>query len=151
MRIKCLIIDDEPLAINVIKNHLEHVSDIDIANTFSNGLDALNYLNEHEVDLIFLDINMPMLDGLNYIKSLDKKPMIIITSAYEEFAAETYELDVLDYLVKPISLPRFLKATAKVFRKTHEMTPSDVQHIDRPYLFIKIDKKKNLAQKEEHY
>lgn len=142
MKLKCIIIDDEPLAINVIKNHLEHVKDIEISRTFENALDALNYLNENETDLIFLDINMPLLDGLNFVKSLVKKPIIIITSAHSEFAIETYELDVLDYLVKPISLPRFLKATAKAFRKFNEHLHATTHHSDRPYLFIKIDKKK---------
>lgn len=143
MKLKCLIIDDEPLAINVIKSHLEHVTDIDVADTFNNALDALNYLNEHEVDLIFLDINMPLLDGLNFIKSLEKKPMIVITTAHVEFAVETYELDVLDYLVKPISLPRFMKATTKIFRRYHnEMNSTPHHHTDRAYLFVKIDKKK---------
>lgn len=142
MKIKCLIIDDEPLAINVIKNHLENVKNIEISGTFENALDALNYLNEHSVDLIFLDINMPLLDGLNFIKSLVKKPIIVITSAYTEFAIETYELDVLDYLVKPISLPRFLKATTKVFRKYNEQMHSTAHHAERSYLFIKVDKKK---------
>lgn len=142
MKITCLIIDDEPLAINVIKSHLQHVSDIEIKNTFDNALDALNYLNEHEIDLIFLDINMPLLDGINFIKSLNKKPMIIITSAHEEFAVETYELDVVDYLVKPIALPRFLKATTKSFRRMQERSSSLVQHKERPFIFVKIDKKK---------
>lgn len=142
MKIKCLIIDDEPLAINVIKSHLEHVTDIEISNTFSNGLDALNYLHEHEIDLIFLDINMPLLDGLSFVKSLLKKPIIVITSAHSEFAIETYELDVLDYLVKPISLPRFLKATTKVFRKFHEHSSLTSHPSERPYLFIKIEKRK---------
>ena len=142
MKLKCIIIDDEPLAINVIKNHLEHVKDIEISSTFENALDALNYLNENEIDLIFLDINMPLLDGLSFVKSLIKKPIIVITSAHSEFAIETYELDVLDYLVKPISLPRFLKATTKVFRKFNEHLQATTHHHDRPYLFIKIDKKK---------
>ena len=142
MKIKCLIIDDEPLAINVIKSHLEHVTDIEISNTFSNALGALNYLHEHEIDLIFLDINMPLLDGLSFVKSLHKKPIIVITSAHSEYAIETYELDVLDYLVKPISLPRFLKATTKVFRKFHEHSNVTSHHPERPYLFIKIEKRK---------
>lgn len=142
MKINCIIIDDEPLAINVIKSHLQHVSDVEIENTFDNALDALNYLNEHEVDLIFLDINMPLLDGINFIKSLNKKPMIIITSAHEEFAVETYELDVVDYLVKPIALPRFLKATTKSFRRMQERSSSLPQAKERPFIFVKIDKKK---------
>ena len=104
MSTKCLIIDDEPLAINVIKNYLNDINDIVIVDTFSNAIDAINFLKDNHVDLIFLDINMPVFDGLSFIKSLEKKPLIVITTAYKEYAAETYELDVTDYLVKPISL-----------------------------------------------
>jgi len=139
---KCIIIDDEPLAINVIKNHLEQVNEIEIVDTFHNALDGLNYLNEHEIDLIFLDINMPVLDGIDFIKSLDKKPIIVITTAHREFAVETYELDVLDYLVKPISLPRFLKSKTKILSKFNEQANSNAHYNERPFLFIKIDKKK---------
>jgi len=142
MKLKCIIIDDEPLAINVIKNHLEFVNEIEIVDTFHNALDGLNFLNTHEVDLIFLDINMPVLDGINFIKSLDKKPIIVVTTAHREFAIETYELDVLDYLVKPISLPRFLKSKTKILRKFNEQSNSNIHYNERPFLFIKIDKKK---------
>lgn len=138
----CIIIDDEPLAINVIKNHLELVNEIEIMDTFHNALDALSYLNENEVDLIFLDINMPVLDGINFIKSLDKKPIIVVTTAHREFAVETYELDVLDYLVKPISLPRFIKSKTKILNKFNDINNSGVHYNERPFLFIKIDKKK---------
>ena len=106
MKITCLIIDDEPLAINVIKSYLEQINDFEIVNTFTNAIDALNFLKDNSVDLVFLDINMPLLDGINFIKSLEEKPLIIITSAHSEFAVEAYELDLLDYLVKPISFPR---------------------------------------------
>lgn len=116
MTINCIIIDDEPLAINLVKSHLQEVDAISIKNTFNSALDALNFLKEHEVDLIFLDINMPLLDGLSFIQSLEKKPLIIITTAYDEYAIKTYELDVLDYLVKPISFPRFLKAANRAIR-----------------------------------
>lgn len=142
MKLNCLIVDDEPLAINVIKNHLTHVNDIEIADTFNNALDAVNFLNENKVDLIFLDINMPLLDGLSFIKSLNTKPMIIITSAYKEYAVETYELDVLDYLVKPIPLPRFIKATSKAIKLFHENNSVKNTNVERPFIFIKIDKKK---------
>ena len=142
MKLNCLIVDDEPLAVNVIKNHLTHVNDIEIADTFNNALDAVNYLNENKVDLIFLDINMPLLDGLSFIKSLNSKPMIVITSAYKEYAVETYELDVLDYLVKPISLPRFIKATSKAIKHYQEKNAMKSTAPERPFIFIKIDKKK---------
>lgn len=109
MKTKCLIIDDEPLAINIIKNYLEQIESFELIDSFSNAIDGLNFLKNNTVDVIFLDINMPVLDGINFIKSLEKPPLLIITSAYNEFAIETYELDVLDYLVKPIEFPRFMK------------------------------------------
>lgn len=142
MKIKCLIIDDEPLAINVIKNYLDQIEDFEVSKTFTNAIDSLNYLKTETVDVIFLDINMPVLDGLNFIKSLEKPPLIIITTAYKDFALETYELDVLDYLVKPIELPRFMKALNKVNRRLENNKAINDSGTDRPYLFVKIDKKK---------
>lgn len=142
MKIKCLIIDDEPLAINIIKNYLEQIEDFEVTNTFSNGIDGLNFLKSNKVDVIFLDINMPVLDGINFIKSLEEPPLLIITSAYDEFAIETYELDVLDYLIKPIEFPRFMKALNKINRRLDNTKLSHDSNKERPYLFVKIDKKK---------
>ena len=143
MSIKCLIIDDEPLAINVIKNYLIEINDIEIVNTYNNGVDAINYLKDNHIDLIFLDINMPVFDGLSFIKSLNKKPLIVVTTAYKEYAAETYELDVTDYLVKPISFPRFMKSINKVFsyvEKNKKINNSTKNK--RPFIFLRINKKK---------
>lgn len=142
MIIKSLIIDDEPLAVNVIKNYLQQIEDIELVTTFNNAIDGLNFLKNHKVDVIFLDINMPVLDGLNFIKSLEEPPLIIITSAYTEFAIETYELDVLDYLVKPIEFPRFMNALNKVYRRLAIKQPTSETVSTRPFLFLKIDKKK---------
>jgi len=114
MKVRCMIIDDEPLAIKVIANYLNQMNDFELVKTCNNAIDALNYLKDNNIDLIFLDINMPIMDGLSFIDSLETKPLIIITSAHEEFAVKTYELDVLDYLIKPISLPRFIKSLNKV-------------------------------------
>lgn len=141
MKIKCLIIDDEPLAINVIKNYLQQIDDFVVSETFNNAIDGLNFLKSNTVDVIFLDINMPVLDGINFIKSLEHPPLIIITSAYDEFALETYELDVLDYLIKPVEFPRFMKALNKVNRRlNNSKTITDTSKM-RPYLFVKINKK----------
>ncbi|MEN8125280.1 MAG: response regulator [Bacteroidota bacterium] len=142
MKIKCLIIDDEPLAIKVISNYLDQMDNFELVDTFNNAIDGLNYLNNNNIDLIFLDINMPIMDGLSFIKSLENKPLIIITSAHEEFAVKTYELDVLDYLVKPISLPRFIKSLNKV-NKSYEINKTTKSINRRPYIFVKIEKKKN--------
>lgn len=143
MKINCLIIDDEPLAINVIKNYLDPVENFEVINTFSNPIEGLNFLKNNKVDVIFLDINMPVLDGINFIKSLENPPLLIITSAYSQFAIETYELDVLDYLVKPIEFPRLMKALNKISKRL-DNTNSNIAETnpESPFIFVKIDKKR---------
>jgi DNA-binding LytR/AlgR family response regulator len=143
MKINCLIIDDEPLAINVVKSYLEEIDEVTILNTFTSALEALKYLKNHSVDLIFLDINMPLLNGLDFIRTLEVKPLIIVTTAYDEYAIKTYELDVLDYLVKPIPFPRFVKAVNRALRALDENKTQDPSKLTkRPFTFIKVDKKK---------
>ncbi len=142
MKIRSLIIDDEPLAIKVIENYLKEFEGVQIVETFNNALDALNFLKDENVDLIFLDINMPLLDGLSFIQVLEDKPLIIITSAHKEFAIETYELDVLDYLVKPISFPRFVKSINRAIKTIDGKKHSIHDLHDRPHIFVKVDKKK---------
>lgn len=137
MSLSCLIIDDEPLAINVIKNHLSQIKDIKIETTFNNAVEGLEFLRHTPVDVLFLDINMPVLDGFDLLNTLDKKPLVIITTAHEEYAVKSYELEVLDYLVKPISFPRFLKAIDKVKRHKNFNISLEKEHI-----FVKVDKKK---------
>ena len=139
MSLKCVIIDDEPLAINVIKNHIAQLKGLEIIKTFDNAIESLDFLRSNEVDLLFLDINMPVLDGLSFLKSLDTKPMVILTTAHEEYAVEGFELEVLDYLVKPISLPRFLKATNKALAKKQESPKTTTENES---IFVKVDKKK---------
>lgn len=143
MKINCLIIDDEPLAINVIKNYLEPVENFEVINTFSNPIEGLNFLKNNKVDVVFLDINMPVLDGINFIKSLENPPILIITSAYSQFAIETYELDVLDYLVKPIEFPRLMKTLNKISKRLENKNNSPQESSpESPFIFVKIDKKR---------
>lgn len=143
MKIKCLIIDDEPLAINVIKNYLEPIENFEVTNTFSNPIEGLNFLKNNTVDVIFLDINMPVLDGINFIKSLENPPIFVITSAYSQFAIETYELDVLDYLVKPIEFPRLMKTLNKISKRLETKTNLPQENApESPFIFVKIDKKR---------
>ena len=132
----CIIIDDEPLAIRVIENYLKEVKDLSLINTFSNAVEGLSFITDNKVDVIFLDINMPLLDGFSFIKSLEKKPLIIITTAHSEYAVESYELDVLDYLVKPISFPRFIKAINKFYRFVDYQENSANE---KPYIFVKTE------------
>ncbi|MCD0468661.1 LytTR family DNA-binding domain-containing protein [Flavobacterium sp. JAS] len=143
MKTTCLIIDDEPLAINVIKKFLEPIENFEVINTFTNPIEGLLFLKSNNVDVIFLDINMPVLDGINFIKSLENPPLVIITSAYSEFAIQTYELDVLDYLVKPIEFPRLMKTLNKVSKRLENKNNSSQESsTENPFIFIKIDKKR---------
>ncbi|MBK0368285.1 LytR/AlgR family response regulator transcription factor [Flavobacterium agrisoli] len=143
MKIKYVIIDDEPLAINVIKNLLQHIDNFELVDTFSNSIEGLHFLKNNPVDVLFLDINMPVLDGINFVKSLENPPLLIITSAYDQFAIETYELDVLDYLVKPIEFPRLMKAINKITKRLDTAPKLTAENNkENAFIFVKIDKKK---------
>jgi DNA-binding LytR/AlgR family response regulator len=113
MIIKCLIIDDEPLAIKVIEHHLSQITNFELVQTFQNPLEAFELLKTTKIDLIFLDIQMPLLTGIDFVKSLKNPPKIIFITAFRNYAIESYELDVVDYLLKPISFIRFFKAINK--------------------------------------
>lgn len=115
MKLNCIIIDDEPRAIFIMKEYVEKVGSLSLLNTFRNPVKALDYINNNNVHLVFLDINMPNLSGIQFIKSLTKKPQIILTTAYSEYAVESYQLDVTDYLLKPIEFDRFIKSINKVY------------------------------------
>ena len=104
MKIKCVIIDDEPLAIKVIENHLKEFQNFEVIGTFNNPITPLALLENGEADVLFLDINMPKMNGLDFAKTLNAKTNVVITTAYREYAVESYDLNVLDYLVKPIPL-----------------------------------------------
>ena len=141
-RLNCLIIDDEPIARDAIAGYCKEVPFLTTIGLCKNVLQANHYLDTQQIDVVFLDINMPLLDGLDFIKSLDKKPLIIITSAYDEYAIKTYELEVLDYLMKPISFPRFLKAINRAFKELDAHSNLNVKVSKRAHIFIKVDKKK---------
>lgn len=111
--IKCLLLDDEPLALGLMEDNLRHVNDMVIVGRCRTAAEALNVMHTTQVDLLFCDIHMPGLNGMQLVKSLVNKPLVIFVTAYEKFAIESYELDVVDYLVKPVPLERFLKACHK--------------------------------------
>jgi DNA-binding LytR/AlgR family response regulator len=111
--IRCIVVDDEPLARKGMLEYIGHVDFLNVVGVFENAQQVYAMLNEVETDLMFLDVEMPKLSGIDFLRSLKHAPMVIITTAYQEYALEGYELDVVDYLVKPVSLPRFLKAVNK--------------------------------------
>lgn len=143
MKIKCLIVDDEPLGINVIKRHLKGFEDFEIVACCSDAMEAFQVLkSNNKIHLMFLDINMPELSGIDFIKSLDTKPLVVITTAYREYAVESFELDVFDYLVKPIALSRFVKTIDKVTEHYRALNPSKGKaQEENDFIFLKVDKK----------
>ncbi|GAA5042712.1 DNA-binding response regulator [Marivirga lumbricoides] len=142
MKLKCIIVDDEPLGRNVINNHLRSFSDLIVVANCNDAMEAFNILKNEQIDFMFLDINMPEITGIDFIKSLKKKPLVIITTAYREYAVESYELDVFDYLVKPISLQRFIKAIDKVTGHFKLLSSrNEPQREENNHMFIKVDKK----------
>lgn len=148
MKINCLIVDDEPLAANVIKSHLKNFPEIGVLATCQDALETFHYLTNcisNKVDLMFLDINMPEISGMQLIKRLDDKPLTVITTAYREFAVESFELDVFDYLVKPIAFDRFAKTIHKIqehFDIANKISITNQQNdSEENSLFIKVDRK----------
>ncbi|MFB2118058.1 LytR/AlgR family response regulator transcription factor [Parapedobacter sp. 2B3] len=108
--ITAIAIDDEPIALDVVRSHAAKVPFLDLQATFTNAFEAMDYLRQYPVDLLFLDIKMPDISGIEFFKSLSRKPLVVFTTAYSEHAVAGFELDAVDYLLKPFSLPRFLKA-----------------------------------------
>ena len=146
MAYKCYILDDEPLALNVIEQHLSKFEQFEVCGKSTEPLQALGQIKALQPDLLFLDIQMPELTGLDLIESIQNKPAIIITTAYREYAVEGFELNVLDYLVKPIPFKRFIKAIdkfleQKVPKATAEPSPVSPTPPEATFLLIKAERK----------
>ncbi len=137
---KCIIIDDEPPAIRAIQDHLKAFDDIECIEGFTKATRALDILNNQQVDLLFLDINMPGISGVEFLRTLPNPPKVIFTTAYRNFAVDAFELDALDYLVKPISFERFLKAVNKFLAQTGQMAKEQEKKQNK-YIILKADKK----------
>lgn len=143
MKVRCIIIDDEPLAVKVLQSHLKEFQNMELIATFNTAISAVPMIDSNEVDVIFLDINMPKMSGLDFLRTLTIKPLIVITTAYREYAVESFDLDVLDYLVKPIPFGRFLKAINKIANRINleNERSSEVSLSEEPFIFLKVDKK----------
>ncbi|GAB4230495.1 MAG: LytTR family DNA-binding domain-containing protein [Ekhidna sp.] len=145
MPIRCLIVDDEPLAIEILQSYVKRVESLELVDTCTNAVKAFDILKTKKVDLLFLDIQMPKLTGIEFLKALNPLPSVIFTTAYREYAIESYELNVVDYLLKPIAFDRFLMAVNKVVKKDEDQADKgiikEVAAEDEPYLFLKADRK----------
>ncbi|MEX0359792.1 MAG: LytR/AlgR family response regulator transcription factor [Allomuricauda sp.] len=140
-KINCVIIDDEPLAIEILETYIKTLDHMYISGSYTNALEALPLLANTKVDVIFLDINMSKINGLDFLRTLKEHPMIIITTAYREYALESYDFDVLDYLVKPIPYQRFLTSINKLANKLNTKNENVRPIVPDPYIFIKVNKK----------
>lgn len=141
--IQCLVVDDEPLARDVIRRYIESVPSLTLSGECGNAIEAMSFLQQQKVDLLFLDIHMPQIKGIDLLKILSHPPKVIFTTAYAEYALEGYELDAVDYLLKPIQFERFLKAVSKAF---HFVKPSTAfapveETKKEAYIYLRADRK----------
>jgi DNA-binding LytR/AlgR family response regulator len=139
-KLKCIVVDDEPLAQEVLVRYLQNIREIEVITTCSNALEAFEVLNNEAIDLMFLDISMPVISGLDFLRSLHKAPAVIITTAHPDYALQGYDLDVVDYLVKPVSMERFMKAVNKAIERVRLPLPH-ARNSMPDYMFVKSDQK----------
>lgn len=139
---RCLLIDDEPLALQLLSAYVQKLDYLELAGVCNNAIDALSFLRNNKVDLLLLDIQMPGLTGIDFLRSLTNKPKVILTSAYAQYALEGFELNVVDYLLKPVSFERFVIAINKLFDAT-ALRPAEEQQagFKNGFIYIKADKK----------
>lgn len=138
----CIIIDDEPLALELLEDNISRVENLHLVAACRSAAQALQIMQDREIDLIFCDIQMPGINGLQFVKSLAQKPLIIFVTAYQEFALDGFELDVVDYLLKPVAFDRFLKACNKatqLFEQTRKHPPVAGAEVSRKYIFLYAD------------
>ena len=142
--VNCIIVDDEPIAREILENHLLKIKAINVVATCKNAIEAFNELNSNAIDLIFLDINMPEISGLSFAKSINKNIKVIFTTAYREYAIEGFDLQAVDYLLKPISFERLLQAVNKYFDEiisVHTESTSEIIQEKSDFIFVRSDRK----------
>src|SRR5258705_2597226 len=146
--INCIIVDDEPHAIEVLDHYVKQTPHLHLVASFTNPIEALKLLGEQKIDLVFLDIQMPEISGIDFIKAIQGKSKVILTTAYSEYALEGYDLYVVDYLLKPIRLPRFLAAIQKAFEQLNAISETHSQHeiVEDDYIFVKTESKGKLLK-----
>lgn len=137
MKIKCLIVDDEPLAIRLIEKHIAKIDALEVVATCTNALKAFELLNTQSIDLLFLDIKMPNITGIEFLKNLKNPPKTILTTAYRDYALEGYDLGVVDYLLKPIAFERFFKAVDRFLNETSKSKLKIKETIQNEFILVK--------------
>jgi two-component system, LytTR family, response regulator len=138
---KCIVLDDEQHSIDILSDYIEKTADLKLLATFNDPILALPFIQANEIDIAFLDVQMPNLTGLQFLKLLNKNTKVILCTAYSEYAIDGFELNVVDYLLKPISFERFLKSIQKINEKTTQSNQHNLKEIDHDYIFVKADAK----------
>lgn len=144
--IHCLIIDDETAARDVLTHYIEKVNFLSLVASTNSALDAIKIINESSVDLVFLDIRMPDMSGIDFIKTMQGKCKVIFTTAYPEYAIDGYQLDIVDYLLKPISLPRFMQAVQRAWTKFSNIANNVSASVEGDHIFVKSESKGRLVK-----
>lgn len=144
---KCMIVEDEEPAVKVLENYIESFKDLEVASIHNNAIDAITDLQKNQYDILFLDIQLPKMSGIQLLNALKNPPAVILTTAHREYAIDGYELEILDYLLKPISFDRFAKAVAKVFQSAQQQIPatppqahSENGFFSEPFIYVKSER-----------
>lgn len=142
MKTKCLVVDDEPLARKLLQGYIAKIESLELVRECSSAIEAGNFIRTTKIDLLFLDIQMPELNGMQFISTLKNPPAVIITTAYRDFAPEAFDINAIDYLLKPISFERFAKSVNRYFDKPSEIIPSDNYQLSTSaFIYLKADRK----------
>ncbi|MFC6262706.1 LytR/AlgR family response regulator transcription factor [Flavobacterium panici] len=143
---KCVIIDDEPLAVELLEDFVKKVDSLELVSTFNNAIDAVSFINQNNIDLIFLDIQMPHFSGIDFLNTIEKKPLVIFTTAYSDYAVEGFNLGAVDYLVKPIPFHRFLKSVVRAQQisnpaaAVHPISESiPTPEVEQDFMFVRAE------------
>lgn len=141
MKVKCLLVDDEPLAIKLIENHILKIDSLEVVATCNNAIKAFEILSIQKIDLLFLDIKMPNITGIDFLKTIKNPPKTIFTTAYRDYAIESYDLEVVDYLLKPITFERFFKSIDKFLRTNSLIVPEKKEVLQDEFILVKSGNK----------
>jgi DNA-binding LytR/AlgR family response regulator len=153
MKLKCLIVEDEPIAQEILKSYIDKTDFLEIVAQLTNAIEAFSFIQNNPISLLFLDIKMPQMSGIELLKALSHKPKVVITSAYRDYAIDAFDLDVVDYLLKPFSFERFLKAVSKGMNETTGIKGDDSSiksfQKEKPFIFVKGNKQLQKIYIEE--
>lgn len=148
-KFKCLIIEDEPLAAEIISEYIQQLPHLELVGICTNAIEGLQFIKTETVDILFLDVNLPRLSGVDFLRSLTKRPAVIFITAHREYAIEGYELDIVDYLLKPVAFSRFVMAVNKITERNQQLVIGDQVSQPKDHLFVNVSRKRQKIEYSE--